>query len=237
MDSVQLLRSYLTDRKMYIEVDGEKSEKTTLNNIGCPQGSCLGPLLYLLYTTSLNNLFENNTRVMFADDTAVVVQLENPKLDLENVLSKALNHFNAIKLKLNVEKTEILSNIDPLSIEIGSTKLRTLSKKTSRKYLGFNLNADLSWQDHVDMVTKRMRFGLMNLNKIKTNTCTKRVLYDSLVRSHFSYGSGAWNILLNKKQMKQMCMVQKAAIRSIHNLKRKNTHRGCLQGKQNLKIQ
>ena len=104
------IKSYLTDRTQYVDLNGVKSKSEKIL-VGVPQGSILGPLLFLIYVNDLPAALEKSTPVIYADDTniiikgkdlSVLVQILNSELD---VLS---DYFKANKLKLNVDKTKMV---------------------------------------------------------------------------------------------------------------------------------
>lgn len=221
---ITLLDSYLRDRKMYVQVGESNSNITTCHNIGCPQGSVLGPLLYLIYTTCIPQLFKNINHTLFADDTAVITKCDKEGKDITNLLCKSQKHFNSIKLKLNMKKTEILMNTTKkVQIQVNNDQITTKTRCESSKYLGIQLNADLNWNDHVKQTSNKMRKGLYALHKLKTShlspeiTYAKLNVFEALVMSHANYCNGSWNALLNKKQTTQLGKLQKAAIRSVYN--------------------
>ena len=109
-------RSYLSDRKLRVKckigTTGQMEYSEYYNvNYGTPQGSCLGPLLFLIFNNDLNRCLENSSSILFADDTTIYDQnkdLNFLKWNLEQELSKVVDWFNANKLTLNVDKTQCL---------------------------------------------------------------------------------------------------------------------------------
>ena len=80
-NSLQLIKSYLSNRKQVVLINDKKSQ-ILCNNIGVPQGSILGPLLFIIYTNDLSLLFNNNQQVkliVYADDTAITFTSETMK--------------------------------------------------------------------------------------------------------------------------------------------------------------
>ena len=88
-----LFKSYLTNRKQYVSFNGESSE---LKNITCgvPQGSCLGPLLFLIYINHLPNISEVLHFYLIADDTNIYYEAETMK-KLESVINKELKKLDS----------------------------------------------------------------------------------------------------------------------------------------------
>lgn len=106
--ALRLLKSYLTNRTQKVKINDTLSEATTVE-IGVPQGSVLGPLLFLIY---INDIFVVSTYIYaFADDT-VILSMENTWCDAVSLMNEKLNNlsdwFIANKLSLNVKKTELM---------------------------------------------------------------------------------------------------------------------------------
>ena len=223
-ESITLIKSYLTDRRIYVEAEGKTSKILKCKNIGCPQGSVLGPLIYLIYTCSVGELLYNTPHVLFADDTMVITELPNDLASatskLETLVGKCLDHFNAIRLKLNVEKTEILTNLPPITIIVNGKSLKVKTKNESAKYLGIWLNANLNWSTHINAIHSKMRNGLYAMYKLKRLGCNEKILlqvYSALILSHFNYCSPAWYFSSTKQDNNRLFTVQKAAMRCIAN--------------------
>ena len=151
-----LLKSYLTDRKQYVQIGKNKSEHLQIN-YGVPQGSVLGPLLFILY---INDLFKacsiGNLRI-FADDTTIFFRCSTK----EEITSKGtqimtqLNAwFKANKLTLNSEKSNFIvfrSNKNPIKnlpdkINFENT---SITRSESSKYLGVTLDEHVTWKQHI----------------------------------------------------------------------------------------
>lgn len=227
--SITLIQSYLTNRKMFVSVNDKKSELKDCDNIGCPQGSCLGPLLYLIYTAELENLMTNETGYMFADDTAVVLELEpgNEIHQLQSTVRKLWDHFTANRLKMNLTKTVILTShtLPSSNIEINNTRIKIQPSNHSSTYLGVELNAKLSWSDQITKTEKKMKSGLYALVKVRkiTSTQTKKLIYESLIKSHLLYGLTIWGHSATKGQLDRIHKLQKIAVRLISG-KKSGTH-------------
>jgi retron-type reverse transcriptase len=108
--SLKLIENYLSNRKQYVEVDGHKSN-FTLVNLGVPQGSILGPLLFNIYINDLKNVSQHFESVTYADDTTLIYTI--PKGQSPDTTSKTINRelilyynwFKSNKLLLNIDKT------------------------------------------------------------------------------------------------------------------------------------
>ena len=102
-----LFQSYLSDRQQYVKVNNANSEKKTVK-CGVPQGSVLGPLLFIIYINDIANSSKDGLFRIFADDTGIFCQGDNmgtlvPKE--EKIIDKINKWFTANKLTLNIDKT------------------------------------------------------------------------------------------------------------------------------------
>ena len=108
--------SYLTDRSQFVEVNGIKSTPTK-TNMGVPQGSILGPLLFLIYINDINNSSSAFNFVVYADDTTLFTTLERSEtsdsVNCNNELDKVYKWLCANKLSLNVQKHNSWCSINP----------------------------------------------------------------------------------------------------------------------------
>ena len=112
--SNRLIESYLKDRMLSTRIDNELSERNIIN-VGVPQGSILGPLLFILYINyiqmALHNLNINFNLILFADDTSVIISEPSNKIlcnSLNLVILNLHEWFTNYRLILNIDKTKVL---------------------------------------------------------------------------------------------------------------------------------
>ena len=171
-------RDYLSNRTQYVSYNDNKSDLKTIL-CGVPQGSILGPLLFILYINDITNTSTLLDFLWFADDTTILYSSSDivSKLPVINrELSEVSNWFKANKLSVNATKTNYMimgtqhmtsmedqrvSNVD---IIWDKTKLKRVDKT---KFLGVTIDENLSWKNHIDGITKTISRNIGMINKLK----------------------------------------------------------------------
>ena len=212
-----LIKSYLTNRKQFVSINGYDSTKLDIT-CGVPQGSTLGPLLFLLYINDLQNSLKFAKSSHFADDTCLTYSNKNPKTletNLNHDLKNLTQWLRANRLSLNVDKTKLLifkSKYNKNQYQDMIIKLlgKRLEPSTSVKYLGIHIDHNLSWDCHI----KEMNAKLSRTNGILSNLRhyvpkkTMLSVYYALFYSHTTYGSLVWS-LTTQKNLDSIFMLQK----------------------------
>ena len=214
-------KSYLSNRNQYVSIDGTDSSKKPMMH-GVPQGSILGPLLFIIYINDMPNININFKFVLYADDANIIVTGKS----VEDVLSKMnefcpalVNWVDTNSLALNLKKTCYMifrPNRNPLpdiNLEIAGTKIE---RKTEARFLGVIMDEKLSWSSHITMMkTKMMRYvGIMHKIKRKLPLATRLQIYQSFVQSHLNYCSLVWGFA-SKSLIESLFSKQKQGIRAI----------------------
>ena len=216
-------RSYLLDRKIKVKFKRHISDPYEMT-YGTPQGSVLGPLIYIILANDLTKCLKFCSGITFADDTTVYTSGNNLKFlykkvnsDLEN-LSK---WFRSNSLTLNIEKTKFMifrSRKKELNYD-GLLKLGrdTVSRVQHIKFLGVYLDEYLDWGFHVKQVLVKMTAGNYSLNMIKNFLPQNlmKLVYYANVQSHMCYAMSAWGPMIKQKDLKKMQVQQNKAIKSI----------------------
>ena len=197
---LDFFRSYLTNRTQRVFVDGKLSEYKYKYH-GVPQGSVLGPLLFLLYINDIPHSSQIMTFHLFADDTSIFFSHENLS-NLEAIvnaeLAKVSDWLIANKLTLITTKSNFMI-IKPRqknrskNIEISITN-ENLRDSACVKYLGVLIDKNLTWTNHIKHVTTKVAKGIDILSKIR-HYAPKNILinvYNAFSYPHINYGITNW---------------------------------------------
>ena len=210
------ISSYLSNRTQSVRLGSTYSE--TLNvECGIPQGTLLGPILFILY---LNNIFNINIKgklTSFADDTVLFNQDKNwslLKIKAEHDLQKLKEWFDYKRLTINFEKTYFVPfcSYKPSLPEYKQIKIafHKINISTSIKYLGIVIDSHLTWKNHISFVVKKLRSLLYLFKSIREYLDNKhiKIIYHSLIQSHISYGIIGWGGILSV-HLKDLIIIQK----------------------------
>ena len=213
-------KSYLLNRKQYVSINGFESDIKTIKH-GVPQGSVLGPLLFLLYINDLNICIKNSKVYHFADDTNLLhINTTYKKLQksLNYDLKNLYNWLLANKISLNCTKTELIYFHKPNDVIPSGIKIKLNGKilipTNSIKYLGIYLDETLSGKSHFDVLSKKLYLANSMLAKCRNFVREEELksIYYAIFSSHLTYGSQIWG-QTNDKYMKNIFIIQKNALR------------------------
>ena len=154
-----LFKEYLTERFQYVQFNDSCSSKKNIKT-GVPQGSILGPLLFLIYINDLPEISRHIKMVMYADDTTLYCNLGDLSEDIINTeLTKVSEWLAANKLSLNVKKTKCMVFHTPQrkvtypEIKINNILIERVSEFN---FLGITFNSNLKWHTHINYITKKV---------------------------------------------------------------------------------
>ena len=197
-------KSYLYDRKQFVSINGFDSKAAVMEH-GVPQGSVLGPLLFLIYINDLHSRINHSNVYHFADDTNLLnisptIKMMNKKLNAD---LKALNNWLlANKISLNNGKTELIvfrnNTTSPaeLKIKMNGTKL---TPSNVIKYLGVFIDEKLNWKFHLTQLSTQLIRANSMLALIRHHVPKQTLLsiYHGVFSSHLNYGCQIWGQAIN----------------------------------------
>ena len=197
--TLKLLESYLSGRQHYVKLDNTKSSSRLLE-IGVPQGSVLGPLLFLVFINDLPNCC-NLDVTLFADDTSLSLASKNLSLLKKQMNKELKNVYNWLvdnKLTLNISKSKYMIISKTKKIFESDFQIKLNGKKLERcseyKYLGVYIDEKINWKKHVQYICDKLSKVCGYFAKLRycAGPKTIKMIYNALVFSHLKYCNIAW---------------------------------------------
>ena len=215
--------SYLSNRQQYVHINNVSSGKRLLK-YSVPQGSILGPVLFIIYINDLPEISKLAKFIFFADDANIILT-GTDVLELQAhatlLLSSLEMWVEKHGLKLNIKKTKYMVftnktiNLDLISLSLNG---RPIKISENERFLGVILDSKITWKIHISKLAGKVSHNAGILYKLKglvPNNILKLV-YNSLIQSHLNYCSSVWG-LGSKASLNQIFVAQKKAIRAIEN--------------------
>ena len=203
----KLIKSYLDNKYQRIQIKNKYSKKYfsewDIVKRGVPQGSILGPLIFLLYINDLPGIINNTFKpTISADDTNIILTHSNLtvfKDQFNIVIEKISNWFRTSSLMLNFKKTYYMHLVTNLkrSVNISISYTDNFINNTRRiKFLGLSLDSTLSWKIHIEQLSSRLNLAYYAIRFLKSFISIKnlRIIYFSYVHSIIMYGIVFWGI-------------------------------------------
>ena len=198
--SLALFKSYLANRQQYVFVNDTKSDLLDVNT-GVPQGSILGPLLFIIY---INDLPKSTTKfncIMYADDTTLSTTTQsfaqvNPTENVDHLINIELCNINSWlnvnKLSLNVKKAKYIvhkmpnKTVNHMQLYINGVEIE---KVQHFNFLGLTLNEKMNWGNHEINISNKCSktVGILNNLKHYLPSHIKLLLYNTLILPHINY--------------------------------------------------
>ena len=219
--------SYLTNRQLRVKCRVSSEPNNQYSDLydvefGTPQGSCLGPLLFLLFTNDLYQNIEHCSAILFADDTTIYKSHRNVrylKWCIEEDLKTISDWFKANKLSLNLNKTVYVffgnskNEVKPV-LEINNIILKP---SKIAKFLGLWLDEDLNWNTHITKLINKIKrnMHLLQVPKNLFNEHALKIIYHAHIQSHISYGLLIWGTMMTKEKLQRLQLIQDKCINLI----------------------
>jgi hypothetical protein len=221
-ESLLWFNSYLHDRQQFVLYQDTPSDYKFIKR-GVPQGSILGPLLFLIFINDIYTCTSAFNFILFADDTTLSKSInknitpEQLSHDINIELQKINEWLKCNKLALNTKKSKYMlfhfkqrqSNVKDLSIKINNVKIERVN---NFNLLGVTIDENITWNAHVNKISNKIAKINSVLARLKNAVPlnTLKTIYTSLMLPHYNYGNTLWG-----KNIKRLFLLQKKAVRNI----------------------
>ena len=222
--SLAWFRSYLSGRTQQTMCENELSPPAKIT-VGVPQGSILGPLLFLVYINGIQSVPKHSRMTMFADDMAFYCHENSPtdlQLKLNVDLAAITSWLHDNQLTLNVAKSKFmiigsrakLSQFNDIALDANNDRLENV---TEFKYLGVTINQYLTWHDHIDQIQSKVakRLGVLKRIKHLLPVYARKIYVTTMVIPILEYASIVWGDKNNKVLMDSIQVLQNRAAKMV----------------------
>ena len=219
--ALKWFESYLSGRQQFVTIDGVDSSPRAIQ-YGVPQGSILGPLLFVIYINDLPNISNLAKFILYADDANIIVKghtEEEVQLKLLQITSLLIKWVDSNGLALNLKKTHYMVfsnhriNYSKIDVNIAGTKIGRVAEA---RFLGVILDEKLSWSKHIAAIKIKMAryMGIMYRIKKHLPLSVRLQLFHSFIQSHLNYCSIVWGFAA-KSKIDSLFNKQKQGVRMV----------------------
>ena len=218
--ALQWFKSYLSCRKQFVQYNGYNSSSLDIT-CGVPQGSILGPLLFLVYINDLCNVSKVLELILFADDTNIFYSHTDASYLMEVVnleLKKIMCWFYKNKLSINVKKSNFIifrprQNRQTLDLAFNISNY-SIDRVKEATFLGVILDEHLTWKSHIHNVARKVSkaIGIIYKSSFCLNNSSLRMLYFSLSYPYLFYCVSVWASTY-PSNLRRLITLQKRVVR------------------------
>lgn len=238
-NELKWFKSYLENRKQKIAINKQNnkfySDWQTVR-YGVPQGSVLGPTLFLVYVNDLHKSTDMEI-IQYADDTTLIcshVETEPLWKCVEDGFTSIFEWFSINGLSLNISKTQVIEFSAKPNNHITEVNLGNFSIFTQKNvsFLGLTIDSNLNWKEHITILKKRLHSAIFSIRTLSRVVSLKSLLtvYHAYFESIMSYGLMFWG---DSSQSTEVFILQKKVIRLMAKVPNRSSCRNCFK---NLKV-